>query len=126
MAMSDTNTLRGMNVVLFITGQERSIQHFPSGWARENMPGYRFLMEHGLTFPRAFCNACMCSPSRTTLFTGFSPPPCPGAVSWPGGKEGSANHAGNLRHGSNDCSHRPSGRAKDASASIGTNLVQAL
>lgn len=71
--MSDTDTLRGMNVVLFITDQERSIQHFPSGWARANMPGHRFLMEHGLTFPRAFCNACMCSPSRATLFTGFFP-----------------------------------------------------
>jgi len=70
--MPDHN-LKGMNVLIFLTDQERAIQHFPPGWAAENLPGDRFLKEHGLTFENAFCNACMCSPSRATLMTGYFP-----------------------------------------------------
>lgn len=71
--MAANNSLQGMNVVLFITDQERAVQHFPPDWLAENMPGARYLAEHGLTFPRAFCNSAMCSPSRATLFTGYFP-----------------------------------------------------
>lgn len=63
----------GMNVVLFISDQERAIQHFPTGWARENLPGFTRLQSHGLTFENAFTNACMCSPSRATMLTGYMP-----------------------------------------------------
>jgi choline-sulfatase len=63
----------GMNVVMFITDQERAIMHFPNDWARENLPGATRLEENGLTFNRAFCSSCMCSPSRATLFTGYFP-----------------------------------------------------
>ena len=63
----------GMNVVLFITDQERAIQHFPIGWAQQNLPGFTELQRHGLTFNNAFTNACMCSPARSTLMTGFMP-----------------------------------------------------
>lgn len=70
--MPDHN-LKGMNVLIFLTDQERAIQHFPPGWAAENLPGDRFLKEHGLTFENAFCNACMCSPSRATLLSGYFP-----------------------------------------------------
>jgi len=63
----------GMNVILFLTDQERAIQHFPDGWEAENLPGMTRLKEHGLAFERAFCNSCMCSPSRATLFTGLFP-----------------------------------------------------
>ncbi len=63
----------GMNVLLFITDQQRAIQHFPRGWAERHLPGAMRLKRHGLTFPRAFCNACMCSPSRATLMTGYFP-----------------------------------------------------
>ncbi|HYR08978.1 MAG TPA: hypothetical protein VEQ60_14450, partial [Longimicrobium sp.] len=29
-------SMAGMNVVMFITDQDRAIQHFPKGWAEEN------------------------------------------------------------------------------------------
>ena len=71
--MSTKRNLKGMNVLVFLTDQERAVQHFPKGWARKNLPGDDRLRRHGLTFPRAFCNACMCSPSRATLMTGYFP-----------------------------------------------------
>ncbi len=62
-----------MNVLLFITDQDRAIQHFPRGWARQNLPGYARLVQNGLSFRNAFTNACMCSPARSTLFSGYFP-----------------------------------------------------
>ncbi|HEX2707273.1 MAG TPA: sulfatase-like hydrolase/transferase [Solirubrobacterales bacterium] len=63
----------GMNIVLFLTDQERAIQHFPPNWLRQNLPGMRRLRRHGLSFERAFTNACMCSPARSTLMSGYFP-----------------------------------------------------
>jgi arylsulfatase A-like enzyme len=63
----------GMNVILFITDQNRAIQHFPSGWSKKNLPGMTRLQRHGLEFENAFTNACMCSPARSTMATGFFP-----------------------------------------------------
>jgi choline-sulfatase len=63
----------GMNVLLFMTDQQRAIQHFPPGWAKRNLPGFTQLQKHGLTFDRAFTNACMCSPARSTLMSGYFP-----------------------------------------------------
>ncbi len=63
----------GMNVILFLTDQERAIQHFPTNWLRQNLPGMRRLQRHGLSFERAFTNACMCSPARSTLMSGYFP-----------------------------------------------------
>ena len=71
--MAKPRTVAGMNVLLFITDQERALQHFPKNWARKNLPGLERLTRHGLTFTRAFCNACMCSPSRATVMTGYFP-----------------------------------------------------
>ena len=65
--------MAGMNIVVFMTDQERTIQHFPPDWARRNLPGLTRLQRHGLTFENAFTNASMCSPSRATLFTGNFP-----------------------------------------------------
>jgi arylsulfatase A-like enzyme len=62
-----------MNVVMFITDQERAIQHFPLGWSEENLPGLTKLKRHGITFENAFTNACMCSPARSTLMSGYFP-----------------------------------------------------
>ncbi len=63
----------GMNVLVFITDQQRAIQHFPPGWAQRNMPALTRLKRNGLTFENAFCNSCMCSPSRATLLSGYFP-----------------------------------------------------
>jgi choline-sulfatase len=65
--------VNGMNVILFLTDQERAIQHFPPNWLRQNLPGMRRLKRHGLSFERAFTNACMCSPARSTLMSGYFP-----------------------------------------------------
>ncbi|HUB98401.1 MAG TPA: sulfatase-like hydrolase/transferase [Solirubrobacterales bacterium] len=67
------NSVKGMNMILFLTDQERAIQHFPPNWLRENLPGMRRLRSHGISFEKAFTNACMCSPARSTLMTGFFP-----------------------------------------------------
>jgi len=71
--MASAKSLHGMNVLLFITDQQRATQHFPPGWAERNLPGMERLKRHGLAFERTFCNAAMCSPSRATLMTGFFP-----------------------------------------------------
>ena len=65
--------MAGMNVVLFITDQDRAIQHFPRGWTEKNLPGLTRLQRHGLTFNNAFTNSCMCTPARATLMTGYFP-----------------------------------------------------
>ena len=62
-----------MNVIMFITDQERAIQHFPSGWARDHLPGLSQLQRHGFTIENAFTNSCMCSPARSTLMSGYFP-----------------------------------------------------
>jgi len=61
------------NIVLLITDQERAPQHWPQGWPEANLPARRRLVDTGITFTRAFCNSCMCSPSRSTLLTGLYP-----------------------------------------------------
>jgi arylsulfatase A-like enzyme len=63
----------GKNLLIFVTDQERAIQHFPEGWAARRMPGMCWLANHGLTFTRAFTNSCMCSPARATWLTGYLP-----------------------------------------------------
>ena len=63
----------GMNIVVFLTDQQRAVQHFPAGWTERNMPGLHRLQQHGLTFENAFTSACMCSPARSTLMSGYFP-----------------------------------------------------
>jgi choline-sulfatase len=71
--VSPGRDLGGMNVLVFLTDQQRAIQHFPRGWAARNMPGLTRLQRRGLTFENAFTNTCMCSPARSTLMSGFFP-----------------------------------------------------
>jgi len=68
-----SSDLLGKNVVLFITDQERAIQHFPLNWEQDNLPGLTRLKQTGLTFERVFTDACMCSPARSTWMTGYFP-----------------------------------------------------
>jgi choline-sulfatase len=72
-AKGGRSDVAGMNIILFLTDQERAIQHFPPNWLRQNLPGMRRLRRHGLSFERAFTNACMCSPARSTLMSGYFP-----------------------------------------------------
>jgi choline-sulfatase len=71
--VSRPRKVAGMNVLVFLTDQQRAIQHFPRGWAKRNMPGLTRLQRHGLTFQNAFTNACMCSPARSTFMSGYFP-----------------------------------------------------
>ncbi len=61
------------DMILIITDEQRATQHFPLGWEEKNLPTLTFLKQNGFSFDRAFCNTCMCSPSRATLFTGTYP-----------------------------------------------------
>ncbi|AUP77587.1 sulfatase-like hydrolase/transferase [Flavivirga eckloniae] len=61
------------DMILIITDEQRATQHFPTGWEEKNLPTLTFLKKNGFSFDRAFCNTCMCSPSRATLFTGVYP-----------------------------------------------------
>lgn len=72
-AAAPQRSFAGMNVVMFLTDQDRAIQHFPPGWARKNLPGLMRLRRHGISFENAFTNSCMCSPARSTLMTGYFP-----------------------------------------------------
>ena len=65
--------LDGRNIIVFMTDQDRAIQHFPRGWAKQNLPGLTRLRRYGLEFTNAFTNACMCSPARSTWMTGYFP-----------------------------------------------------
>lgn len=61
------------NLLLIITDQERRVQHFPENWEQENLPNMTLLKRYGIDFEQAQCNSCMCTPSRSVLFTGKYP-----------------------------------------------------
>jgi choline-sulfatase len=61
------------NLILILTDQDRAVQWFPPGWAAANLPALTALRSTGVSFERAFTNATMCTPARTTLFTGLFP-----------------------------------------------------
>jgi choline-sulfatase len=72
-AESARQNLKGMNVALFVTDQDRPIQHYPRHWADRNLPGLSWMRRHGLEFNQAFTNACMCSPARSTFMSRYFP-----------------------------------------------------
>lgn len=61
------------DIIMIITDQQRATQHFPENWEQDNLKTLSFLKQNGFSFNRAFCNTCMCSPSRSTLLTGLYP-----------------------------------------------------
>ncbi len=62
-------------MLLLITDQQRQPRHWPDepGWVDALMPNCAELARTGLSFTNGFCNTAMCSPSRSTLFTGRFP-----------------------------------------------------
>ncbi len=70
---ASSSGIGGRNVIIFITDQDRAIQHFPKNWAKENLPALNRLLAHGVSFDNAFCCTCMCSPSRASMLTGYFP-----------------------------------------------------
>lgn len=63
----------GMNLILFLTDQERAVQWFPAGWAEANLPNRMALQANGVSFSRAYTSCCQCTPARNALFTGLFP-----------------------------------------------------
>ncbi|MFC9790518.1 sulfatase-like hydrolase/transferase [Rhodococcus sp. NPDC127528] len=61
------------NMLILITDQERPPMYWPPGWSERNLPNRQRIADHGLSFDNAFCSAAMCSPSRSTFFTGLYP-----------------------------------------------------
>jgi arylsulfatase A-like enzyme len=64
------------NLLLLITDQQRRPRHWPEdpAWLAQLMPNEAELERTGLSFTNAFCSTAMCTPSRSTLFTGRFPP----------------------------------------------------
>jgi len=62
------------NVLVIITDQQRASEIFTEeGEGALELPAMKRLRKHGLSFANTVCNTCMCSPSRSTLFTGRYP-----------------------------------------------------
>lgn len=70
-----TEAARPPNLLLLITDQQRTPQHWPTtpGWTRSLMPADDEIARTGLTFNQGFSATGMCSPSRATLLTGTWP-----------------------------------------------------
>jgi arylsulfatase A-like enzyme len=66
---------RPPNLILLITDQQRSPQHWPQepGWVDRLMPNDAELRRTGMSFTRAFTATSMCSPSRASFLTGTYP-----------------------------------------------------
>ena len=61
------------NILIIMTDQQRSVQHFPPGWQEANLPWLTHLQETGVTFPRGMVSTTACSPSRSTIFSSTYP-----------------------------------------------------
>ena len=62
------------DIILIITDEQTTPgENFPKDWERKNLPTLTRLKENGFSFDKAFCNTCMCSPSRSTLHTSTYP-----------------------------------------------------
>jgi len=62
------------NLLILMTDQQRTAQHMPDGWVKNNLPNLWALHQGGVSFPNAMTNTTACSPSRATLWTSTYPP----------------------------------------------------
>ena len=60
--------------LIFVTDQQRAVQHFPPAWVEANLANLNALTASGLTFVNAITNASRCSPSRGVLTTSLYAP----------------------------------------------------
>ncbi|MGF0226178.1 sulfatase-like hydrolase/transferase [Dietzia natronolimnaea] len=72
-AVGEGRIRRRPNIVIIMTDQERRPMFWPEGWAAQNLPQRQRLIDTGLSFNLNACNSTMCSPSRSTMFTGVYP-----------------------------------------------------
>ncbi len=61
------------NILILLCDQQRSIQHFPETFVRDQLPVLNDLMATGVTFGNGITNVSPCSPSRATLLTSCFP-----------------------------------------------------
>jgi len=61
------------NIVMILTDQERSLQHWPESFTKEHLPAMSKLMESGLSFKQGFTSAACCAPSRASFVTSKYP-----------------------------------------------------
>ncbi|WP_430412641.1 sulfatase-like hydrolase/transferase [Kordia sp.] len=61
------------NILILITDQQRTVQHFPEGWAEKYLPWTTHLKKTGVTFKNNMCSSTACSPSRSTIFSSTYP-----------------------------------------------------
>ena len=59
------------NFIILMTDQQRSLQHFPEDWVRENLPNYSFFLDNSVKFTNHICNTSPCGPCRASLFSGM-------------------------------------------------------
>lgn len=59
----------GYNILLITSDQERYFQHYPFP-----VPGRERLMKTGTTFARHYINSCVCTSSRSVMYTGLHMP----------------------------------------------------
>jgi len=61
------------NILILMTDQQRSTQHFPEGWEETYLPAMTELKNNGITFNNAYINASPCGTSRGIFFSGMYP-----------------------------------------------------
>ena len=68
--MANTN----YNLLILMTDQQRTQQHFPDWWTKKYMPNLDSLKSTGLTFNNAITNSSRCSSVRSMAWTSTFPP----------------------------------------------------
>jgi len=61
------------NIVMFVTDQQRADTLPGRSPVDVHAPHAAWLMQHGITYDRAYCTAPICTPARTSLMTGRYP-----------------------------------------------------